>query len=32
VYYCFSPVYFIHQRVFGGQRHNYDKVPAYTWE
>ena len=25
LYYGFYPAYFVHQRVLGGQRHNYDR-------
>ena len=32
LYYGFYPAYFSHQRMLGGQRHNYDRIPAYGWE
>jgi hypothetical protein len=31
LYYGFYPAYIVHQRCFGGQRHIYDWVLAYTW-
>ena len=36
LYYGFYPPYFLHQRLLGGARHNYDRPepwfpPAYKW-
>jgi len=36
LYYAFYPPYFVHQRLFAGARHNYDRPepwfpPAYEW-